>query len=238
MLAEQQSKAFQGVLLLTSIVIYEDGIFEFSYSILSASECLKKWNLPADERIKQGWVCSAPRECLKQVRPNWVYMGDTNNRVPNVRTSSFIVEDEWKLVTIFEDEERILRALWAGATVFLVRAGDLNHLAEFFGDERDSRTTMPAIEFKTLRHFHLTRVFSTEIECLSPREKEVLELLARGFFYREIIKKLNIGMETVRTHVKHIVSKMHARNRIEAVVRYKANHMGNPPPGRSVQAQP
>jgi DNA-binding NarL/FixJ family response regulator len=165
-------------------------------------------------------------------------MGDTNNRVPNVRTSSFIVEDEWKLVTIFEDEERILRALRAGATVFLVRAGDLNHLAEFFGDERDSRTTLPAIEFKTLRHFHLTRVFSTEIECLSPREKEVLELLARGFFYREIIKKLNIGMETVRTHVKHIVSKMHARNRIEAVVRYKANHMGNPPPGRSVQAQP
>ena len=166
-------------------------------------------------------------------------MDDTNNRVPNVRASSF-VEDGWKLVTIFEDEERILRALRAGATVFLVKAGNLNHfhLAEFIGDDYNSHTTMPAIEFKTLRHFHLTRVFSTEIECLSPREKEVLELLARGLLYREISKILNIGMETVRTHVKHIVSKMHVRNRIEAVVSYKAKHKGNPRLGRSVQAQP
>jgi len=150
-------------------------------------------------------------------------MDDTNNRAPNVRTSSFIVEDGWRLVTIFEDEEHILRALQAGATVFLVRAGDLNHLAEFFGNDHNSHTTTPAIEFKTLRHFHLTRVFSTEIECLSPREKEVLELLARGLFYKEISKNLNIGVETIRTHVRKIRLKMHVRNRIEAVVRYKAN---------------
>jgi DNA-binding NarL/FixJ family response regulator len=150
-------------------------------------------------------------------------MDDTNNRAPNVRTSSFIVEDGWRLVTIFEDEEHILRALQAGATIFLVKAGDLNHLAKFLGDDHNGHTTMPAIEFKALRHFHSTRIFSTEIECLSPREKEVLELLARGLFYREISKNLNIGVETVRSHVKKIRSKMHVRNRIEAVVRYKAN---------------
>lgn len=139
----------------------------------------------------------------------------------NIRTSSFTVEDGWRLVTTFEDGERILGALRAGATVFLVKASDPNHLPEFFGDDHNSGTIMPAIELQTMKHFHLIRFSSGESECLSPREEEVLKLLILGFFYREVGEKLNIGTETVRTYVKQICSKMHVRNRIEAVARYK-----------------
>lgn len=55
---------------------------------------------------------------------------------------------------------------------------------------------------------------------LSLREEEVLDLLARGFIYKEIGEKLNIGTETVRTHVKRICQKMQVRNRLEAVAKH------------------
>ena len=55
---------------------------------------------------------------------------------------------------------------------------------------------------------------------LSLREEEVLDLLARGFIYKEIGERLNIGTETVRTHVKRICQKMQVRNRLEAVAKH------------------
>ena len=57
---------------------------------------------------------------------------------------------------------------------------------------------------------------------MSPREREVLELLAEGLIYKEIGDKLNIGTETVRTYVKNICQKMHVRSRLEAVARHRA----------------
>lgn len=55
---------------------------------------------------------------------------------------------------------------------------------------------------------------------LSTREQDVLSLLASGCLYREIGVQLEIGEETVRTHVKRICKKMQARNRLEAVAKY------------------
>jgi DNA-binding NarL/FixJ family response regulator len=73
---------------------------------------------------------------------------------------------------------------------------------------------------KVVQHFHLLGPSSAEAENLSPREQQVLALLASGFIYKEIGDKLKIGVETVRTHVKSICQKMHVRNRLEAVARW------------------
>lgn len=54
--------------------------------------------------------------------------------------------------------------------------------------------------------------------ALSPREKEVLGLLAEGCRYQEIAGNLGIGFETVRTHLQHIYQKLEVRTRTEAVV--------------------
>ena len=74
---------------------------------------------------------------------------------------------------------------------------------------------------KVVRHFHLLGP-APEEENLSPREQQVLALLASGFIYKEIGEKLNIGVETVRTHVKNICLKMHVRSRIQAVARHRS----------------
>lgn len=59
-----------------------------------------------------------------------------------------------------------------------------------------------------VQHFHLIEPAPRESDHLSPREPEVLELLARGFIYQEVGSKLEIGTETVRTYVKNICQKI------------------------------
>ena len=60
----------------------------------------------------------------------------------------------------------------------------------------------------------------SELEVLSPREKEILELISRGLMYKEIAAALFIGQETVRKHVYHVYEKLHVSNRVEAVNKY------------------
>jgi DNA-binding CsgD family transcriptional regulator len=75
-----------------------------------------------------------------------------------------------------------------------------------------------------VKHFHLVGNSPREAENLSPREREVLELLAQGFIYKEISDQLNISTETVRTYVKNICLKMHVRSRVEAVAKHRAEY--------------
>ena len=102
-----------------------------------------------------------------------------------------------------------------------VKPSDPDRLTKFMNDDNNSATIMPTIEHRKMKHLHLTRLSASESKRLSPREEEVLELLSSGLLYREVGEKLNIGWETVRSHVKRICSKMRVRNRIEAVVKYK-----------------
>ncbi len=74
---------------------------------------------------------------------------------------------------------------------------------------------------KVVHHFHALPRTEKAAEDLSPREKEVLDLLASGYIYKEIGDKLGIGAETVRTHVKNICEKMHVRSRLEAVAKHR-----------------
>jgi DNA-binding NarL/FixJ family response regulator len=57
-------------------------------------------------------------------------------------------------------------------------------------------------------------------KSLSPRERDVLEMLARGFLYKEIAEALGIGVRTVDTHIRRVYEKLHVRSRAQAVARY------------------
>jgi DNA-binding NarL/FixJ family response regulator len=127
------------------------------------------------------------------------------------------------MVTVYEDSERIFRALKAGANGYLVKSSPPEQLLAAIRDVSTGGAPMSShIANKVVRHFHLIGNSPTESENLSPREREVLELLASGFIYKEIGDKLNIGTETVRTYVKNICQKMHVRSRLEAVARHKS----------------
>jgi DNA-binding NarL/FixJ family response regulator len=57
-------------------------------------------------------------------------------------------------------------------------------------------------------------------EELSPREQEVLELLARGYLYKEIADRLNISVPTVNTYIRRMYEKLQVRSRAQAVAKY------------------
>jgi DNA-binding NarL/FixJ family response regulator len=126
------------------------------------------------------------------------------------------------MVTIYEDSERIFRALKAGANGYLVKSSPPEQLLESIRDVFRGGAPMSIhIARKVVKHFHQLGTSPKEAENLSPREREVLDLLSQGYIYKEIADKLKIGSETVRTYVKNICHKMHVRSRLEAVARHR-----------------
>ena len=73
-------------------------------------------------------------------------------------------------------------------------------------------------------------------EELSPREQEVLELLARGYLYKEIAERLNISVPTVNTYVRRMYEKLHVRSRAQAVAKYAHLADGDPKPASAPRA--
>ncbi len=75
---------------------------------------------------------------------------------------------------------------------------------------------------KIVQSFQQSAARSQEAQTLSPREAEVLDLLAKGFLYKEIADSMGLTYSTVHTHIRHIYEKLHVRSRTEAV----AKHLG------------
>src|SRR5258708_27770639 len=129
------------------------------------------------------------------------------------------------MVTVYEDSERIFRALKSGANGYLVKSSPPEQLLAAIRDVSTGGAPMSShIASKVVRHFHLVGHSPREAENLSPREREVLKLLAQGFIYKEIGDKLTISAETVRTYVKNISQKMHVLSRLEAPARHRAEY--------------
>lgn len=125
------------------------------------------------------------------------------------------------MLTVYEDSESIFRALKAGADGYLVKSSPPELLLDAIDDVRRGGSPISShIARKVVRHFHLAGQSSEESQNLSPREKEVLDLLSSGYLYKEIADQLGIGAETVRTHVKNICEKLQVRNRVEAVAKH------------------
>jgi DNA-binding NarL/FixJ family response regulator len=126
------------------------------------------------------------------------------------------------MVTVYEDSERIFQALTAGASGYLVKSSPPRQLIQAVRDAYVGGAPMSIhIARKVVQHFHTLGVSARDSENLSPREREVLDLLALGFIYKEIGARLNISAETVRSHVKNICEKMHVRSRLQAVAKHR-----------------
>ena len=126
------------------------------------------------------------------------------------------------MVTVYEDSERLFKALKSGANGYLVKSKSTEHLLEAVRDLESGGAPMSSqIARKLVQHFHDMSARNRETSSLSPREQNVLALLAEGYIYKEIGEEMKIAAETVRTHVKNICQKLHVRNRLEAVAKHR-----------------
>jgi DNA-binding NarL/FixJ family response regulator len=124
-------------------------------------------------------------------------------------------------LTIYEDSDRIFKALQAGADGYLVKSSPTETLLDAIDDVYKGGSPMSSqIARKVVRQFRQSETESNEADNLAPRERQVLDLLAGGYVYKEIADQMGIGIETVKTYVKSICKRLHVRNRMEAVAKF------------------
>jgi len=148
-------------------------------------------------------------ECVRRLKP----------RLPDT---------QFLMVTVYEDANHIFNALSAGASGYLLKQMRRNELLEALKDVHAGGSPMSSqIARKVVQSFRRNETESDgETVELSPREREVLELLARGFLYKEIAEMLKISVQTVNTYIRRIYEKLHVRSRAQAVAKYANLPMG------------
>ncbi len=121
------------------------------------------------------------------------------------------------IFTIFEEEARVLEAVRAGASGYLLKGTPAERIVEAIGEvSRGGSVIQPQLARRLLRHFQ-TEAASTSASALTPRETEILQLIARGLSNRDAAETLGLSRATVRTHLEHIYAKLEVSNRTEAV---------------------
>ena len=127
---------------------------------------------------------------------------------------------QFLMFTVYENDEKVLEALQAGATGYLLKRTKPEQILESIKELNQGGSPMSSNIARKLLNIFLHEKKATKKEVLSDRENEVLQLLADGLLYKEIADRLYIGHGTVRQHLHNIYEKLHVHNRTEAVNKY------------------
>ena len=163
---------------------------------------------------------------LPQERPG-VVLTDINlpgmNGIECVRKlKPMLPEVQFVMLTVYEDSDHIFHALSAGATGYLLKQTPRSELLAALKQVHSGGSPMTSnIARKVVQSFQQHAPPSIpEAAELSGREREVLDLLARGYLYKEIAESLSISLPTVNTYIRRIYEKLHVRSRAQAVAKY------------------
>jgi len=131
------------------------------------------------------------------------------------------------MVTVYEDSDRIFKALRAGAQGYLLKRCTPEQLVAAIREVREGGAPMSReIASKVIASFQEPVAAAAEVEDLSAREREILELLASGKSNKELARHLSVTEGTVRWHLSHVYDKLHVRSRTEAVLKFQSARSG------------
>lgn len=208
---------------ITGVAIVEDN------AALGSS--LKKV-VESDPSLRCIGVWTSAEEALKKIdafRPKIVLMDINLPGMSGIeataRLKQHLPEVKVVMVTVYRDHDKIFAALKAGACGYLLKRSDPSELREAIHDVRTGGAPMsPEIARRVVEAFH--QPIKTEPSILdevklSKRETEILELLCEGLANKEIADRLDISVETVRVHLKHVYEKLHVRSRTEAAMKFR-----------------
>jgi DNA-binding NarL/FixJ family response regulator len=133
-----------------------------------------------------------------------------------------MLDTQFMMLTVYEDPDHIFKALSSGASGYLLKRTPRSELLTAVKDVHAGGSPMSSnIARKIVQSFQrFNSAAPAEPDNLSPREREVLELLARGFLYKEIAESLHISVPTVNTHIRRIYEKLHVRSRSQAIAKF------------------
>ncbi|MFL5318008.1 MAG: response regulator [Myxococcaceae bacterium] len=138
------------------------------------------------------------------------------------------------IFTIFDEEDKVLEAVKAGASGYLLKGTPADKIVEAIKEVKAGGTVIqPNLARRLLKHFRVPvpgedpsaappptpalDADEAKLRPLSEREKEILQLIAKGVSNSEAARLLNLSKATIRTHLEHIYQKLEVTNRVEAV---------------------
>jgi DNA-binding NarL/FixJ family response regulator len=128
------------------------------------------------------------------------------------------------MLTAYLENDKIFRSLLAGATGYLVKQTSPAEILEAIADVHRGGAPMSSdIARKVVEYVQQSKRPAgptEETADLSKREHEILTYLSKGYQYKEIADVLSLSVSTVRTHLRSVYKKLHARSRTEAVVKF------------------
>jgi DNA-binding NarL/FixJ family response regulator len=185
--------------------------------------------------MSEGYKCQAtlgtPEEAMHQLpilKPDVVLMdinlGSHESGIDLVRNlKPRIPGTNFMMCTVYEENEKIFEALSAGASGYILKKTDpakmLDAIRELYAGGAPMSSQIARKVVAAFQNPAGARE-GQELDVLSAREREILELLSKGLMYKEIAAELFLSPETVRKHVYHIYEKLHVNNRVAAVNKY------------------
>ncbi len=174
-------------------------------------------------------TCSTAEDALRllpQQRPEIVLMDIQLPKMSGVECVAHLKEllpaVQVIMVTVYEDPDRIFRALRAGASGYLLKRATPEQVLSAIREVQEGGAPMSGeIARKVIAYFRNQTAASAEVDKLSARERDVLELVVHGFSNKEIADRLSVSLEAVRWHLKHIDHKLHVHSRTEAALKFR-----------------
>lgn len=165
-------------------------------------------------------------EVLPRVKPELVLM---DIQLPNMsgvdcvaRLKELLPEIKAIMVTVYEDPDRIFRALRAGASGYLLKRSAPDEVLGAMREVQQGGGAMSGeIARKVIGYFREQTTAAAEMDQLTVREREVLELVVHGMSNKEIADRLSVTLAAVRFHLKHIYQKLHVHSRTEVVLKVR-----------------
>lgn len=203
---------------MIKIVVFEDrSNLRESLQLLLQSE--KEFEL-----VQMFPNCKNADEHVKALQPDVVLMDIDMPEVNGIEGVKMIKaarpETQIIMLTVFEDDEKIFESIKAGADGYLLKKSIPKELINaIYNAVIDGAAISPGIATKLLNAFRGNTSTKKETFSLSKREKEVLELLTRGYSYKKIAGDLFVSIDTIGTHIKNIYSKLQVNSATEAVAK-------------------
>ena len=122
------------------------------------------------------------------------------------------------VLTSAAGDEHLIRAMHAGATSYLLKTASAEHVITAIRDAAAGTASLSPGLLTQLTQALRRPPPPDPLQPLSPRERDVLRLIARGHSNRQIARDLAIGEQTVKTHVRSILTKLSLQDRIQAAI--------------------